>query len=160
MIWGFWPGAWVRLITVNDDTWATDLTVAALIHGAPITPHIRLMKFTRTISKWKPLPFWSLRSFLAIISLWTHRVVSYIFMLYTSYFTGTNTRVQIGMGIRTRWCGFPWTWECRLVLPARWQRRAPRVRRVSLTHWAIWTTHAPPDLMASNLQELWAFRCK
>lgn len=70
-MWGFWPGAWVLLIIVKDDTWATDLTVAALIHGAPIKPHIRLMTFTNTMSKWKPLPFCSLRSFLAIISLRT-----------------------------------------------------------------------------------------
>lgn len=69
MIWGFWPGAWVWLITVKEDTWATERTVAALIHGAPIIPHIKLQTLTSTISKWKPLPFCNFRSFLAMISL-------------------------------------------------------------------------------------------
>lgn len=67
--WGFSPGACVLDITVTAETWATDLTVAAQIHGVPKKPHPTLIRHISTMSRWKPDPLRSLRSFLSIINL-------------------------------------------------------------------------------------------
>lgn len=74
---GFSPGAWVRDITVTADTCATERTVAAQIHGVPRKPQPTLSKQTSTMSRWKPEPLRSLRSFLSIISLLIHFVWDY-----------------------------------------------------------------------------------
>lgn len=75
IMWGLSPGAWVRDMTVTADTWVTDLTVAAQIKGAPIRPQPTFNKQTKTMSKWKPEPFFSLRSFLSMISLKTWKLI-------------------------------------------------------------------------------------
>lgn len=67
--WGFSPGACVLDITVKADVWTIDLTAAAHIHGKPKNPHRTLMMQIITMSRCKPLPFFSLRSALPIINL-------------------------------------------------------------------------------------------
>lgn len=69
MRWGFSPGAWVLDMTVTAETWATDRTVAAHIHGAPINPQPTFVRHISTISKWKPEPFFNFLSFLSMMSL-------------------------------------------------------------------------------------------
>lgn len=80
---GFSPGAWVLDITVNADTWAIDRTVAAQIHGRPKNPQMLLMQHIITMSKWKPPPFFILRSFLSMINLETTTKVMLISLLFT-----------------------------------------------------------------------------
>jgi hypothetical protein len=69
MMWGFSPGACVRDITVTAETCAMDRTVAAHCHGAPSSPQPTFAMQTITMSRWKPDPFFSLRSFLLTINL-------------------------------------------------------------------------------------------
>lgn len=69
MMWGLSPGACVRDITVTAETCAIDRTVAAHCQGAPSSPQPTFAMQTTTISRWKPDPFFSLRSFLSMINL-------------------------------------------------------------------------------------------
>lgn len=71
MMWGFSPGACVRDMTVTAETCAIDRTVAAHSQGAPSSPQPTFAMQTITISRWKPDPFFSLRSFLSMINLHT-----------------------------------------------------------------------------------------
>ena len=71
MMWGLSPGACVRDITVTAETCAIDRTVAAHCQGAPSSPQPTFAMHTITISRWKPEPFFSLRSFLSMINLHT-----------------------------------------------------------------------------------------
>ena len=63
------PGAWFLEMTVRAEVCATDLTVAQVTNGSPINPLIRPNTPIRKISRWKPVPFCSLCSFLFTIIL-------------------------------------------------------------------------------------------
>lgn len=67
--WGFSPGACVRDITVKAEVWTMDLTAAAQSHGNPKNPQMMLVTQIMTMSKCRPVPFFSLRSGLLMISL-------------------------------------------------------------------------------------------
>ena len=63
------PGAWFLEMTVRAEVCATDLTVAQVTNGSPMNPLIRPNTPIRKISRWKPVPFCSLCSFLFTIIL-------------------------------------------------------------------------------------------
>ena len=71
MMWGLSPGACVCDMTVTAETCAIDRTVVAHCQGAPSSPQPTFTMQTITISRWKPDPFFSLRSFLLMINLHT-----------------------------------------------------------------------------------------
>lgn len=68
-MWGFSPGACVRLMTVRLSTWEMARTMAADIHGPPMTLLSKFNMHIKRMSKWNPEPFFNIRSFFAIISL-------------------------------------------------------------------------------------------
>ena len=69
MMCGLSPGACVLDMMVTEETCAIERTVAAQIHGAPKNPLPTFIMHRMTMSRWNPLPFFSLRSFLSIINL-------------------------------------------------------------------------------------------
>lgn len=95
MMWALSPGACVRDITVTAETCAIDRTVAAHCQGVPSSPQPTFAMQTTTISRWKPDPFFSLRSFLSMINLHTKCNVTFY-----------NTKIHNIYYIRP--CAVPW----------------------------------------------------